>query len=388
MLRGEQEEEYLRDIIVSIEQEGEYEEDLEHHKAGDDQELCNHLIKACRDGIPQVVERLLQTGADMTLCDSAKQTGLHVSPPELQEKILGWMSRPHLPLQTRLLQAAWQGDLTTVQHLLAQADKVDANVPNSDGVTPLMLAMRDIDLFEGMSLLPWQHRPAEVVKELLRLSVDLWVQDDSGWSALHYAANINSPLKDEIAGMILEAISLSDAGTGPSPPLDQHFHTELGCLDLELDLESLTDQSPSGSPTRTPTHQDQVQPYSHTEGTLDYYECQLDHQNTSSQEDNEDEGSPHSDRNAMETLTDLIQVYQNAMSGSRGTLPLPNLSNGCRRQRHLDPVLPPGQLPPRSIRLPVPPKHRYTARKTDVKCFVAGFFCIRKDRLQPIVEAN
>ncbi|XP_061774447.1 uncharacterized protein map3k19 isoform X1 [Nerophis ophidion] len=362
MLRGEQEEEYLRDISVSIEQEGEDEQELEPHKAGDDQGLCNHLIKACRDGMTQVVERLVQTGADMTVCDSAKQTGLHVSPPELQEKILGWMSRPHLPPQTRLLQAAWQGDLHTVQQLLAQTDNVDANVPNSDGVTPLMLAMRDIDLFEGMSWLPWQHRPADVVKELLRLSVDLWVQDDSGWSALHYAANVNSPLKDEIAGMILEAISLSDAVAVSSPPLDQHFHTDLGCLDLELDLESLTDQSPSGSPTRTPTHQDQVQPYSHTEGTLDYSESLLDHQNTSGQEDNEDEGSPPSDRNAMETLTDLIQAYQNAMSGSRGTLPLPNLTDGCRRQRHLDSVLPPGQLPPRSNRLPVPPKHRQRTR--------------------------
>lgn len=53
----------------------------------------------------------------------------------------------------------------------AQTDKVDANAPNSDGVTSVMLAVRDIDLFEDMAaLLPWEHRPVEVVKELLRLS--------------------------------------------------------------------------------------------------------------------------------------------------------------------------------------------------------------------------
>lgn len=53
----------------------------------------------------------------------------------------------------------------------AQTDGLDVNVPNGDGVTALMLAVRDIDLFEGMATpLPWEHRPAEVVKELLGLS--------------------------------------------------------------------------------------------------------------------------------------------------------------------------------------------------------------------------
>lgn len=53
----------------------------------------------------------------------------------------------------------------------AQTDGLDVNVPNSDGVTAVMLAVRDIDLFEGIEApLPWEHRPVEVVKELLGLS--------------------------------------------------------------------------------------------------------------------------------------------------------------------------------------------------------------------------
>lgn len=53
----------------------------------------------------------------------------------------------------------------------AQTDRVDVNVPNSDGVTAVMLAVRDIDLFEGIATqLAWEHRPVEVVKELLALS--------------------------------------------------------------------------------------------------------------------------------------------------------------------------------------------------------------------------
>lgn len=53
----------------------------------------------------------------------------------------------------------------------ARTVEVDVDVPNSDGVTAVMLAVRDIDLFEDMmTLLPWEHRPVEVVKELLGLS--------------------------------------------------------------------------------------------------------------------------------------------------------------------------------------------------------------------------
>lgn len=54
---------------------------------------------------------------------------------------------------------------------VCQAQTVEVDVPNSDGVTAVMLAVRDIDLFEGMATpLPWEHRPVEVVKELLGLS--------------------------------------------------------------------------------------------------------------------------------------------------------------------------------------------------------------------------
>lgn len=49
--------------------------------------------------------------------------------------------------------------------------EVDVDGPNNDGVTAVMLAVRDVDLFEDMvTLLPWEHRPVEVVKELLGLS--------------------------------------------------------------------------------------------------------------------------------------------------------------------------------------------------------------------------
>lgn len=56
----------------------------------------------------------------MTLCDSSQQTALHVCRPGLQKKVLRWMLRPDLPLQVQLLQAAWQGDLHSLQNLLVR----------------------------------------------------------------------------------------------------------------------------------------------------------------------------------------------------------------------------------------------------------------------------
>lgn len=53
----------------------------------------------------------------------------------------------------------------------AQAAGVDADVSNSDGATAVMLAVRDVDLFGGLvPRLPWEHRPVEVVRELLGVS--------------------------------------------------------------------------------------------------------------------------------------------------------------------------------------------------------------------------
>ncbi|XP_039884316.1 uncharacterized protein LOC120731371 [Simochromis diagramma] len=91
-------------------QKGELKEDKEQG--------CTPLIAACRGAMSEVVQQLLRTDADLTLCNFSQQTALHISPPELREKMVRWMSRPHLPPQAQLLQAAWQGDFHSLQHLL------------------------------------------------------------------------------------------------------------------------------------------------------------------------------------------------------------------------------------------------------------------------------
>lgn len=40
--------------------------------------------------------------------------------------------------------------------MCVQTDRVDVNSPNGDGATPVMLAVRDTDLFEDIAMLPWE----------------------------------------------------------------------------------------------------------------------------------------------------------------------------------------------------------------------------------------
>ncbi|KAG8000787.1 Mitogen-activated protein kinase kinase kinase 19 [Nibea albiflora] len=309
MLNREQEEEENKEVlVVSLRQEDR--EELEVSETEDEKDqVPAGLITACCKSMTEVVQRLLRTGADMTLCNSSQQTALHVSPPELQGKVLGWMSRPHLPPQAQLLQAAWQGDLHSLQNLLAQTDGLDVNVPNGDGATAVMLAVRDIDLFEGMETpLPvgtqtcgsgqgtsgtlgvrehifailytaylLVHASCPFVFDLSHLPLnfsisDLRVRDRSGCSAPHHAANINSPLKEEIIHMMVGALSHTDAASMTLLALDKYscedLDSEFGDSDVELDLESLsTAASPTHQPT--PTQQHDFLLYSHTGEVLD-----------------------------------------------------------------------------------------------------------------------
>lgn len=54
--------------------------------------------------------------------------------------------------------------------LQAQADLLELTKQNGDGLTPLMLVLRDVDLFEGLET-PWEYQPVEVVKELMSFPV-------------------------------------------------------------------------------------------------------------------------------------------------------------------------------------------------------------------------
>ncbi|XP_028248811.1 uncharacterized protein map3k19 isoform X3 [Parambassis ranga] len=229
-----------------------------------------------------------------------------------------------------------------------------------------MLAIRDIDLFEGMTArLPWKHRPMEVIKELLGLSTDVQARDHNGCSALHYATLINSSLADEIIYILVETLGHTDAV--PVSPLVfekrscRDLDSEFGDSDIELDIESLyPNESSVGSPTPTPTHQHRFLLYRQAEEVLEAPGCPplSDHHKDLSQ----DKGISPCFQKAMETLRDIRQAYQDAGRGSssRG-LSLPTLNNNNNNSKHWghgDPAPSPGMLSTRTPCQPVPPTHR------------------------------
>ncbi|KAF5905192.1 mitogen-activated protein kinase kinase kinase 19 [Clarias magur] len=173
--------------------------DQPHNEHGD-----TPLISACQMGLDMVMHFLLERGADVTLCNHSNQTALHVSQPDLQKKLLAALLSP-LTHRAQLLEVAWRGDIHALQRLLFEADSIDVNIQNQNGLTPLMLAVRDVDLFEGFQdTMGLDHDPVKVVKTLLAQSANTDVQDRKGFIVFMYISQIKSSIKDELLQTILE----------------------------------------------------------------------------------------------------------------------------------------------------------------------------------------
>ncbi|XP_044890730.1 mitogen-activated protein kinase kinase kinase 19 isoform X6 [Felis catus] len=152
---------------------------------------------------PWVVEFLLEKGADITLCNYSNQTAVHVANCHVQRQLLA-INGIQAP-QMQLLQTSWQGDLEQLQHLLASEEFLDINFPNQHGLTPVMLAVRDVDLFESLDMLT-VYRPVEVLSELLRHHADPKLCDFSGKSAIHYVSQIHSFRKQQLLDILMNSM--------------------------------------------------------------------------------------------------------------------------------------------------------------------------------------
>ncbi|XP_054555656.1 mitogen-activated protein kinase kinase kinase 19 isoform X4 [Talpa occidentalis] len=172
--------------------------DFQHPKTGN-----TPLITAAEGNLTEVVEFLLEKGADITLCNYSNQTAVHVANCDVQRQLLS-INGIHAP-QRQLLQSSWQGDLEQLQHLLASEEFLDINFPNQHGLTPLMLAVRDVDLFEHIDMLT-VYRPVEVLSELLRHHADPKLCDFSGKSAIHYVSQIESFKKQELLDILMNSM--------------------------------------------------------------------------------------------------------------------------------------------------------------------------------------
>nr|XP_020865091.1 mitogen-activated protein kinase kinase kinase 19 isoform X2 [Phascolarctos cinereus] len=161
------------------------------------------LIIAAERNLIEVIEFLLEKGADITLCNYCNQTAVHVANNAVQRQLLAFSGTraPHL----RLLQTSWQGDLQQFQHLLASEKSLDINFPNQHGLTPLMLAVRDVDLFESLDMLT-EYRPIELLSELLKHNADPKLCDVNGKSAMHYVSQIKSSKKQQLLDILMNSL--------------------------------------------------------------------------------------------------------------------------------------------------------------------------------------
>nr|XP_004403612.2 PREDICTED: mitogen-activated protein kinase kinase kinase 19 isoform X1 [Odobenus rosmarus divergens] len=171
---------------------------FQHPKTGN-----TPLITAAEENLAEVVEFLLEKGADITLCNYSNQTAVHVANCDVQRQLLA-INGIQAP-QMQLLQSSWQGDLEQLQHLLASEEFLDINFPNQHGLTPLMLAVRDVDLFEGLDM-STVYRPVEVLSELLRHHADPKLCDFSGKSAIHYVSQIQSFRKQQLLDILMNSM--------------------------------------------------------------------------------------------------------------------------------------------------------------------------------------
>ncbi|OCT63359.1 mitogen-activated protein kinase kinase kinase 19 [Xenopus laevis] len=165
------------------------------------------LIIAVERNLPELVALLLDHGADVTLCNVNNQTALHVASEGIQRQLLNAVHRSAFP-HLQLLQAAWQEDLEALQQLLVTEQFQDTNIRNGQGLTPLMLALRDVDLFDKL-LMKNGYRLLAVVQELLNHNGDPRLCDSNGYSACHYASSIRVPLGPQL----LDLLSISSADT-------------------------------------------------------------------------------------------------------------------------------------------------------------------------------
>ncbi|KAM4626857.1 LOW QUALITY PROTEIN: mitogen-activated protein kinase kinase kinase 19 [Discoglossus pictus] len=183
------------------------------------------LILAAEGNHPEVVAFLLGHGADVTLCNYNNQTALHVANGEIQRLLLSAIKRASFP-HLQMPQAAWQGDLEVLQHLLATEQSLDINEQNQQGLTPLMLAVRDIDLFERL-LLVTEYRPLAVIQELLKHNADPRLCDFSGKSAACYLSGLRSPRGQQLTDALALGVSTSDtqerAATDSCPNTETHL---------------------------------------------------------------------------------------------------------------------------------------------------------------------
>ncbi|XP_030066428.1 mitogen-activated protein kinase kinase kinase 19 [Microcaecilia unicolor] len=178
--------------------------DFQHPETGN-----TALIIAAEGNHSEVVAFLLEKRADVTLCNYNDQTALHVANPVIQKQLFSGVNRASFP-QIQFMQTAWQGDLQILQQLLSTEKCLNINFQNQHGLTALMLAVRDLDLFEHFFEMSTTYKPINVIEELLKHHADPMLSDFKGRSTLYYASCLKSSKKQQLIDILVNSLPQSE----------------------------------------------------------------------------------------------------------------------------------------------------------------------------------
>ncbi|XP_063789854.1 mitogen-activated protein kinase kinase kinase 19 [Pseudophryne corroboree] len=175
----------------------------QHPESGD-----TALTVAAGENNLEVITLLLEHGADVTLYNSSNLTAVHVANDVIRTQLLTAVTRTEFP-QLGLAQAAWQGDLETIQHQLSTECCHYVNSRNEQGLTPVMLVVRDLDLFVGLAM-ETEYRPLAVLEELLKHHADTRLLDPNGNSVINYISESKNPLREQLTAVLEKSPPLSE----------------------------------------------------------------------------------------------------------------------------------------------------------------------------------
>ncbi|XP_046544586.1 LOW QUALITY PROTEIN: uncharacterized protein LOC124254780 [Haliotis rubra] len=179
------------DVIISI--------DAKDKRTGN-----TPLIWAAKKGHTKIVQLLLKHGADPTLRNYEGQVAVEVASTSIKTIILDSVEKTTESSHRLLLQAAWQGNIKIVRKLLRENKVKDVNCQNAEGLTPLLLATRDSQLFERLSLqLNRSYSPVEVIQELLAYRADIHASDSDEKTCLHYASHSRATLAQSLVDVLI-----------------------------------------------------------------------------------------------------------------------------------------------------------------------------------------
>ncbi|XP_061177816.1 uncharacterized protein LOC133186594 isoform X2 [Saccostrea echinata] len=230
------------DVIVSI--------DVKDKRTGN-----TPLIWAAKRGHTKIVQLLLKHGADITLRNYENQTAVEVASAGIRTILLDSVDRSTESFHRLLLQAAWQGNIKVLRKLLNENKVRDINCQNSEGLTALLLACRDIQLFERLSTqMNRPYNPVECVMELLAHRADVHALDGDDMACLHYV----SKSKSGLAVAVMQAI----LAVGPNiESKDKRLFAPIHCASqtgnvecIEALLEGGTEVNCRGFAGATPLH--------------------------------------------------------------------------------------------------------------------------------------